>query len=249
VGIALSRQTLVILQSNYIPWKGYFDLIAAADEFLIYDEAQFTKNDWRNRNRIVLNGKPHWLTIAVKTAGVFGKSIEEVEVSDVRWAISHWSTIQQAYRHSPHWREIAPTIEAAYREASELNHLTKINELFLRSICGLLGLSTPILRADIVPRTTEDPTQRLVDICKVRRATTYLSGPAACDYLRPELFDEVGVALHYADYSSYPTYSQAMEPFNHGVSILDMLFQCGAAGASAQLKSISSPGSLTSAQE
>ena len=87
---------IVILQSNYIPWKGYFDLMAAADEFLLFDEVQFTKNDWRNRNRIVLNGKLHWLTLPVKTAGTFGGAIDQIEVSNANWARVHWSTLKQA---------------------------------------------------------------------------------------------------------------------------------------------------------
>jgi hypothetical protein len=240
------RKVIVILQSNYLPWKGYFDLLAAADEFLLYDEVQLTKNDWRNRNRIVLNGRLLWLTIAVKTAGVFGMSIAQAEVSDMGWAKSHWSTIQQAYRGAPYWREIAPVIEAAYRAASELSRLSQINELFLRTIVGILDISTPILRADIVPRTTEEPTQRLLEICKARSATIYLSGPAARGYIRNEMFDAGGVALRYADYLGYPPYPQGTETFEHGVSFLDVLFQCGAAKARAQLKSINSPGSLLS---
>jgi hypothetical protein len=237
---------IVILQSNYIPWKGYFDLIAAADEFVLYDEVQFTKNDWRNRNRIVLNGKLHWLTIAVRTANIFGMSVAQAEVANARWATSHWSTIQQAYRHAPYWREIAPAIEAAYREASRLGYLTQINELFLRAIATILGIQTPFSRADTIPRTTKDPTLRLLEICQARGATAYLSGPAARGYIRREMLDAGGVTLHYADYSAYPAYLQAMEPFEHGVSVLDALFRCGADETRAHLKSIGAHTSLLS---
>src|SRR5215467_1371033 len=105
----MSRKTIVILQSNYIPWKGYFDLMAAADEFLLFDEVQFTKNDWRNRNRIVLGGRLHWLTIPVRTAGRFGTAIERIEVSVKDWARKHWETLQQAYRGAPHFPFAAPS--------------------------------------------------------------------------------------------------------------------------------------------
>lgn len=234
----------MILQSNYIPWKGYFDLMAAADEFAVYDEVQFTKNDWRNRNRIVLNGKLRWLSISVKTAGLFGQAIDQIEVSDENWAKAHWETIRQAYRDAEYFRQTAPVLADAYREAAPLRRLTEINELFLRRIANLLGLPTQIFRAEVVPRTTDDPTERLIDICRYRNATKYLSGPAARQYIRADMFANAGIALHYVDYSGYPTYSQAMEPFEHGVSILDVLFRCGAEGARAQLKSIRSPGSL-----
>lgn len=237
-------KSLVILQSNYIPWKGYFDLVAAADEFVIFDEVQYTKNDWRNRNRIILNGEPRWLTIAVKTAGAFGESIESAEVSNPDWARGHWETIRQAYRRAPYFREVAPELERVYGQASSLARLSEINELFLRRISQMLGLGTEFIRSTIVPRTTQDPTERLLEICRARDARRYISGPAARSYLCAQSFLAAGFDLRYADYSGYPDYAQASTRFEHGVSILDVLFQCGAAGARAQLKSIREPGSF-----
>ena len=134
--------SLVILQSNYIPWKGYFDLMSAADEFVIYDEVQFTKNDWRNRNRIVLNGKPHWLTIAAKTSGAFGLPIDRIEVANRDWSRMHFETLRQAYRKAPFFREMFPPLEIAFMRACELRLLSEVNELFLRSLAQLLGLET-----------------------------------------------------------------------------------------------------------
>jgi hypothetical protein len=223
----MSAKTIVILQSNYIPWKGYFDLMACADEFLLFDEVQFTKNDWRNRNRIVLNGKLHWLTLPVRTAGKFGTSIDQVEVSKPDWAQAHWDTMTQAYRDTPHFRSIAPILEEDYRTTGPLTHLSRINEHFLRSIATLLGLGTAILHADVVPRTTDDPTARLVEICTARGATDYVSGPAAREYLNIAAFRDAGIAVHYANYTGYPTYAQRLEPFEHGVSMVDTLMQCG----------------------
>ena len=153
----MSGKTIVILQSNYIPWKGYFDLIAVADEFLLFDEVQYTKNDWRNRNRIVLNGKLHWLTLPVRTAGAFGAAIDRIEVSKADWAKAHWDTVRQAYREAPYFRAIAPKLEEDYRTAGTLTRLSSINEHFLRSIATQLGLDTTIMPANVVPRTTLDP--------------------------------------------------------------------------------------------
>lgn len=222
-------KTIAILQSNYIPWKGYFDLIAAVDEFLIYDEVQFTKNDWRNRNKIVLGGKLHWLTIPVKTSGIFGAPINVIEVSNASWSDSHWQTLAQAYRRAPFFRQMAPAIEAAFQNAGQHPRLSEVNEALLRSLAGMLELNTPLLRADVVPRTTEDPTARLIEICRARGATRYLSGPAARNYLRDDLFNEAGIELLFADYSGYQVYDQDHDPFQHGVSILDTLFRCGPA--------------------
>jgi WbqC-like protein family len=223
----MNRKTIVILQSCYIPWKGYFDLMACADEFLLFDEVQYTKNDWRNRNRIVLNGKLHWLTLPVRTAGNFGAAIDQAEVSKPDWAQAHWNTLQQAYRDAPHFRSIAPRLEEDYRTTGALTRLSRINEHFLRSIAAQLGLGTTIMHADIVPRTTADPTGRLVEICKARCATDYVSGPAAREYLKIAAFRDAGIAVHFAKYAGYPTYVQDCEPFEHGVSIVDTLMRCG----------------------
>lgn len=221
------EKTIAILQSNYIPWKGYFDIISAADEFLIFDEVQFTKNDWRNRNRIVLNAKAHWLTIPVKTAGGFGQPIDTIQVARADWAASHWATIRQAYRRSAFYPEISTALEPIYAHASSMRRLSEINHLFLDRLCGLLGIATPLLRADIVRRTTEDPTERLIEICLARGAALYISGPAAKEYLDPALFARAGVRLAYVNYGGYPVYDQGMQPFEHGVSILDVLFRFG----------------------
>lgn len=223
----MSRKTVVVLQSNYVPWKGYFDLIAVADEFLLFDEVQFTKNDWRNRNRIVLGGRLHWLTLPVRTAGCLGAAIEHIEVSRPDWAKAHWETLRQAYRHAPHYRSIAPLLDEAYRTAAPLTRLSQINEHFLKSIATFLDLKTSIIHADVVPRTTSDSTDRLLEICKARRATDYVSGPAARNYLRIAAFREAGITLHFANYAGYPVYPQSQERFEHGVSMIDTLMQCG----------------------
>jgi hypothetical protein len=223
----MTGKTIVILQSNYLPWKGYFDLMAAADEFLLFDEVQFTKNDWRNRNRIVLNGRLHWLTLPIRTAGRFGAAIHDVEVATVDWGASHWQTIRQAYLGAPYFKAIAPVLEQDYTATRTSNRLSQINEHFLRSIAALLQIDTTILHADTVPRTTDDPTKRLIEICKARGATAYVSGPAARNYLDIAAFREAGIAVYYADYRDYPAYPQGCSPFEHGVSIIDALMQCG----------------------
>jgi hypothetical protein len=220
-------KSIVVLQSNYIPWKGYFDLMQAAHEFLIYDEVQFTKNDWRNRNRIVLDGRLRWLSIPVKTAGRFGLSIEKIEIADPTWGRAHWTTITQAYRRALCFNEVAGELADLYQAAEKLPRLTDVNELLLRGIADLLQINTPILRADIVPRGTDDPTARLVEICRARGATRYISGPAAKTYLNPAAFEEAGIELRFADYSGYIKYDQDLEPFTHGVSVLDLLFRFG----------------------
>jgi hypothetical protein len=224
-----TRKSIAILQSNYIPWKGYFDLIASVDEFLLFDEVQYTRRDWRNRNKIVVQGTVKWLTIPVKTKGRFFEPIEEIEVDGRDWPEQHWKTISHAYRRAAYFANYQPILEATYEKAAGLVRLTEINELFLRTIANLLGIPTSIDRTSVVPRATDRPTDRLVEICLGRQATEYVSGPAARTYIEAEKFDNAAVALKYADYSDYPIYDQQAATFEHGVSIVDPLMRCGPA--------------------
>ena len=221
------KKTIVVLQSNYIPWKGYFDLLAAADEFIIYDEVQYTRRDWRNRNRIIVNGQPTWLTIPVQSKGNYEAAISEIRVLDKGWASNHYRTLQLNYRRAPYFDEVDRILCDAYERAASLDLLTEINELFLRIIANFIRVQTPILRSTTVPRTTSDPTGRLVEICKARDATDYISGPAARAYLKQEEFKSAKIELNYANYEGYPTYSQSADLFDHHVSIVDALFHCG----------------------
>jgi hypothetical protein len=239
-------KSIAILQSNYIPWKGYFDLIASVDEFLIFDEVQYTRRDWRNRNRIIVQGTVKWLTIPVKTKGLYLGPIEEIETDGNGWAEQHWKTISHAYGKAPHFAQYRPVLEAAYLKAAHLHLLTEINELFLRMLVEILGIATPLTRTDVVPHTATVPTDRLVEICVARQATEYVSGPAARAYIEPEKFADAGVTLKYADYSGYPIYEQHATAFEHGVSILDLLMRCGRA-AREHLKSPSNRSSFVKA--
>ena len=236
-------KTLVILQSNYLPWKGYFDLMAAADEFVLFDEVQFTKNDWRNRNKIVLGGKLHWLTIPVATAGKLGTPISSIEPIGTAWAKAHWETMTQAYSSASHFKVLWPTLEDTYAEAASLTRLSAINRLFLMRLGELLGIATPFIDSASIPRTVQDPTARLVEICRARGATRYISGPAARAYLRKDQLDSAGIELFFANYQNYPYYDQAMAPFEHGVSIIDTLMRCGLEARS-HLKSLRAPESF-----
>lgn len=233
-----NEKTVVILQSNYIPWKGYFDLMAVADEFIIYDEVQYTRRDWRNRNKIIINGAPHWLTIPVRSKGNFESPIDEIRVDGRDWAANHWRTIEMSYRRAPYFHDVGPLLSAAYERAAGLDLLTDVNEMFLRQIADILAIRTPLLRGRAVPRTTSDPTDRLIELCMAREATHYVSGPAARSYIDRDKFDRAGIALSYANYQGYPVYEQATSVFEHGVSMIDVLFRCGP-GARAHLKSVS----------
>lgn len=216
---------IAILQSNYIPWKGYFDLIAAVDEFILFDDMQYTRRDWRNRNLIKTPQGLKWLTVPVKVKGKYHQTIRETEIDGADWAKSHWQSLVLNYRKAPCFREIATWVEPLYLER-EYALLSELNRTFLEAICGYLGIATRI--SNSWDYSLEDgKTERLLSLTVQAGGTEYVSGPAAKDYVEDSLFAEAGVKLTWFDYAGYPEYPQLWGDFEHGVTILDLLFNCG----------------------
>jgi hypothetical protein len=218
---------VAILQSNYIPWKGYFDLINMVDEFILYDDMQYTRRDWRNRNKIRTREGSAWLTIPVDVKGKFYQTIRETTISEPDWMRKHWATIQHNYGKSPYFNEYRELFEDLYLGATD-QYLSNINHRFLTAICGLLGITTKISWS-MDYGVIDGKTERLVDLCRKASGTEYISGPAAKDYIVEELFHEAGITLSYMDYSGYPEYPQLFQPFDHYVSIIDLIFNTGPA--------------------
>ncbi len=212
-----------ILQSNYIPWKGYFDLIARSDVFVIYDEVQYTKNDWRNRNLIKTPNGLQWLTIPVRQEFLEQK-ICETKVSSGVWARKHIAAIQANYARAPFYGLYRKAIFDLYETNSEF--LSVINSRLIVGICELLGITTQIIDSRSLA-LVGDKNTRLIEACKVLGASKYLSGPAARIYLDVATFCKEGIAVEWMDYSGYREYSQLYPPFQHNVSILDLLFNVG----------------------
>ena len=216
---------VAILQSNYIPWKGYFDMIAAVDEFILYDDVQFTKNDWRNRNRIKTPEGVAWISVPV------GKNIErlicEVKLTDDRWQEKHWRTIEHNYRRAAHFGEIAALIEPLYLRESYTT-LSEVNRRFIEAVCAYLGVRTRITNSRDYD-AGGGKTERLVELCVQAGASEYISGPAAKDYIDAAAFAKRDIEVSWFDYSGYPEYPQLWGEFVHDVSILDLLLNCGPA--------------------
>jgi hypothetical protein len=225
-GILIVPKRIAILQSNYIPWKGYFDLIRNVDEFVLYDDVQYTRSDWRNRNKIKTPHGVRWLTIPVGIKGKFGQTIEETIISDPGWAAKHWEIIKFSYARSPCFDQFSAAMKDAYLGSADLN-LSRVNERFITVICNLLGISSKISRSTDY-RKIPGKTERLVSLCQQAGASEYYSGPAGKDYIQPHLFEQAGIQLRFVDYSGYPLYPQLFPPFEHQVSILDLLFNAGA---------------------
>ncbi len=218
---------LVALQSNYIPWKGYFDLLKTADLFVVYDSVQFTKNDWRNRNVIVGPNGPIWLSIPVQTAGRPTQRISEVYVTDSRWARKHWTTVVQTLGKRPHFARYHQEWEAWFTEAAQLSLLHDINLVFLRGAASQLSITTPIVDDTEFDLGPGSATERLVALCQLTGATTYVTGPAGLDYMNLDVFRDAALDVEVIDYGDYPVYRQLTDPFTHGVSVLDLLANVG----------------------
>lgn len=216
---------VAIVQSNYIPWRGYFDLLNSVDEFILYDDMQYTKRDWRNRNIIKSPSGPIWLTIPVLVAGYRIQKIKDAVIADAAWAQKHWKCIVHCYSRAKYFRAYAPELEALY--ASETNtRLSQINFRFITALARLLGITTKITWSmDYEVRGGK--TERLVNLCKQVKADEYKSGPAAKTYLDEALFIREGIKISYADYSGYPEYEQLYPPFESSVSIIDLIFNEG----------------------
>lgn len=217
---------IAILQSNYIPWKGYFDIINMVDEFIIYDDMQYTRRDWRNRNKIMTSQGLLWLSIPVNSKGKFFQKISETTISDSNWVDKHWKSIQMNYAKAKYFDQYGPQIYAVYEQCREQQYLSKINYLFLQKICDILDIHTKISWSSDF-HLVEGKTERLVGLVKEAGGSYYLSGPAAKDYIIPAFFEEANIELAWMDYSGYPEYHQLGSKFEHGVSILDLIFNEG----------------------
>lgn len=217
---------VAILQSNYIPWRGYFDIIGSVDEFVLYDSVQFTKNDWRNRNRIKTANGTRWLTIPVITSGRFGQTIKETRIASSGWASKHWRTLSLSYAKAPYFERYRERFAEIYRECGETEYLWVVNRMLIEAVVAELRLPTRISEsADYL--LTGNRTERLVSLCRTLGADVYISGPSASSYLDLRLFHDASMSVEFFDYSGYGPYPQLHGAFEPAVSILDLLFNVG----------------------
>ena len=218
-------KVVAIVQSNYIPWKGYFDLIRRVDEFILFDDAQYTRRDWRNRNKIKTPTGLRWLTIPVEVKGKFSHAIKDTVISDPGWAMHHWQTLVHNYARAKYFSLYRDELEELY-SGTTTRYLSEINFRFLNALCRILEITTRLswsMDYELVPGKTE----RLVSLCKQARAAEYLSGPSARGYLDEDLFRAENITLRYMDYSGYPEYDQLYPPFEHAVSVIDLILNTG----------------------
>lgn len=217
----------VILQPSYVPWRGYFDQIRRADVFVFYDDVQYDKHGWRNRNRIKTAAGVQWLTIPVFSRGVVTDGLPSNEIRirwDPDWSAKHTATLRHAYGRAPHFHRYIGLLEEAY--AARPERLVDLTIPLTMRLAAELGISaTRFLRSSEL-RARGDQTERLVGILREVGADHYLSGPSARAYLDEAQLRAAGISLEYVAYD-YPPYPQSYPPYEPAVSILDLLFMTG----------------------
>lgn len=223
---SMSLKKVAISQSNYIPWKGYFDNINLVDEFILYDDMQYTKRDWRNRNKVKAPQGLKWLSVPVEVKGKFFQKINETKVSDPNWNVSHFDALKNYYLKAKCYKTVLPFIEDLYLNAKQ-ETISKINHYMLQKVCDFLEIKTKITTSSDYNLLEEGKTERLVDICVQAESKHYYSSPAAKVYMDEQLFKDKGISVNYFDYSGYKEYEQLHGDFEHGVSILDLIFNEG----------------------
>ena len=214
-------------QSNYIPWKGYFDYINMVDEFYFYDDVQYTKQDWRNRNIIKSPKGLEWISVPVgkKTRN---RLICDVQITQNGWQQSHWGKISQYYKNAPYFKMYRDFFKALYL-GKEWENLSDMNHTFIKQISQeILGITTKFGDSrDFNLSQDVSKEERYIPLLKEIGCTTYLSGPSAKIYLTDEAMEKEGIKLEWMGYEGYPEYTQLYPPFEHGVSILDLIFNQG----------------------
>lgn len=218
-------KTVAVIQSNYLPWRGYFDIIHDVDLFIFYDEVQYTKNDWRNRNRIYSKQGLSWLTLPCGYN--LNQSILETTLkNELDWGKQHWNKLSNAYRKAPYFGEYHDFFQAAYLDM-EWTHLYQLNHFFIQRIAAdFLGIHTPFADSRDFP-SEGSRGDKLLSLLKAAGATRYISGPAAKNYLDEAAYAAAGIEVIWKDYSGYPQYPQQNSPFEGTVSIVDLLFNVG----------------------
>jgi hypothetical protein len=226
---ASTERRVAIIQSNYVPWKGYFDIIHDADVFVFYDDVQFTKNDWRNRNQIKTSRGLEWLTIPVGKDE--NRLINQVRLpTDNSWSKQHWRIIEEHYSSAPYFRHYGPWLSDVLLH-QHWKTLSALNQRLIHTIAvDFLGVKTTFVRSDDYALSGHKQ-DRLLDLLGTLGGTTYLSGPSAKSYLDPIRFAKANINLVWKDYGGYPEYVQSHPPFEHAVSILDLLFCAGPSAA------------------
>ena len=215
---------VTILQPSYLPWLGFFEQMSRSDKFVLLDDVQYTRRDWRNRNRIRVRENWIWLTVPVQQKSRFSQSLLETRIDNsVSWRRKHLETLRQHYCKAPFFEKYFPRCQQVYEK--DWAFLFDLCLETINLIKEEMGIETPLLRSSEM-KPGGEKTERLVSICRELGATHYLSGESGSNYIAEEDFSSQGIALEYQNYE-HPVYPQRYTGFVPHLSAIDLLFNCG----------------------
>lgn len=217
---------IAILQPNYIPWKGVFDLISRVDVFVFYDDVQFTAKDWRSRNRIRTANGDIWLTVPVLTKGLRGQRICDAVIDPLsNWQTKHYKALKASYQKARHFKDYEYLLEEIYL-ANKWTKIADLNIFATKLIAEALNISVEWCRSSDLGQEGGKNGERAINLCKALGCDHFINGPSARAFMDESLFRENGIGLDYMSYS-YPEYEQLHQPFVHEVTVLDLIFNTG----------------------
>lgn len=213
---------ITIHQPQYLPWLGYLDKIDKADVFVLLDNVQFKKNEWQNRNRIKTAQGWQWITVPVLYR--FPEKINEVRINNrENWSRKHLQALITNYAKSTYFDNYKSFFEDIF--SRRWDRLVDINIEIIKFLINALGLKTRLVMASDL-KLREEPTERLIDICKTFNGNKYLAGKDGNKYMNVELFDKEGIEIIFQDFK-HPVYNQLFGDFEPFMSAIDLLFNCG----------------------
>ncbi|MHC4726119.1 MAG: WbqC family protein [Planctomycetota bacterium] len=219
---------VTILQPNYIPWRGYFDFFKQSDLFVIYDDVQYTRHDWRNRNTIKMPMGALWLTVPVQSKGCIKNNllVKDAKICGTKWIRKHLGSMEAAYKKAPYFEEVYYIISGCIEQGYEL--LIDLNMSLIRAVLRYLGIECRIKYSSDLDIECEGKTERIVKILKSVGATEYLTGTMARGYIDERKFKNIKIVWHDYQPKEYP---QLWGDYVPNLSIVDTLFNCGRATA------------------
>ncbi len=194
-----------------------------ADAFCYLNDVQYKKNEWQNRNRIKTAQDWQWLTVPVRYR--FPEKINEVQINNTtQWSKKHLQALKTNYSRAPYFKAYISIFEDIFSKEWEL--ISELNIHLIERLKDALQMQekTTIISSELTLR--EEPTDRLIDICKALGADTYLAGQGGAGYMDVVRFEKNGLKVIMQEFK-HPAYSQLFGDFQSHLSIVDLLFNCG----------------------
>ncbi len=215
-----------IMQPTYLPWAGYFNLMASVDVFVFLDDVQYEQQSWQNRNRILLDGKEHYLTVPIKSVS-YKTILADIRLAESKhWKAKHWKTLVSAYRKAPYGDELLDCLYPIFHEESFL-HLVPLNQRIILELADRAGLKVKCVSASEL-ECGGHRTEHVITICERLGCDTYLSPLGAREYLDADGFSlKTAINLEFQNYSpaNYGQYRSNL--FHSHLSFVDVVANQG----------------------